>query len=240
MPSGRYPYPRPSTASRCCFASGTPAGVNGLGGTFWFASSSRHRDTPFEGMRSPAALSDTVVRETKSLVITEISDFRTTSLHGRTGRLRRTVRNPLRSDRFLSITKVACHLTAGILKLRVLSNAGSLPSDGAYPRRERRGIAPVQRINTRSTTPPRVIGLLVRFVGGLAVHRRSAGQPSDCYVLRMEHSLAPFSTIFVLYSDSVRFSLRCGATVVGVTDRLAVLAGRATIPADTEGFCHRL
>ena len=35
-------------------------------------------------------VSDTVVRETKSLVITEIFDFRTTSLRGRTGRLRRS------------------------------------------------------------------------------------------------------------------------------------------------------
>jgi len=41
---------------------------------------------------------------------------------------------------------VAYHLNVGIPKLRVLSNVDSLPSDGAYPRRERRGIAPVQRI----------------------------------------------------------------------------------------------
>jgi len=41
---------------------------------------------------------------------------------------------------------IACHLNTGIPKLRVLSNAESLPRDGAYPRRERRGIAPVQRI----------------------------------------------------------------------------------------------
>ena len=30
------------------FATGTPAGVSGLGGTFWVASSSRHVGTPFE------------------------------------------------------------------------------------------------------------------------------------------------------------------------------------------------
>ena len=75
---------------------------------------------------------------------TALSD--TASLRGRTGRLRRTVRNPLRSDRFLSSNRVACQLNVGIPKLRVLSNVGFLPSDGAYPRPEGRGIAPVQRI----------------------------------------------------------------------------------------------
>jgi len=91
--------------------------------------SSRHRDTSFKDVRSPTALSDTA------------------SLRGRTGRRRRTVRNPLRSDRFLPLSWFACHLNAGILKLRVLSSAVSLPSDGAYPRPEGRGIAPAHRIS---------------------------------------------------------------------------------------------
>ena len=73
--------------------------------------------------RSPPALSDTVVRETSSLVITEIYDFRTTSLRGRTGRLRRTVRNPLRSDRFLPVSKDRLSLKHGYSETRaVLSN----------------------------------------------------------------------------------------------------------------------
>ena len=71
--------------------------------------------------RSPNALSDTVVRETKSLVITKIEDFRTTSLRGRTGRLRRTARNPLCSGRFLPSYRTACQLNLGIGNSAVLS-----------------------------------------------------------------------------------------------------------------------
>ena len=51
---------------------------------------------PSRMCRSPAALSDTA------------------SLRGRTGRLRRTVRNPLRSDRFLLSGTTACHLNISV------------------------------------------------------------------------------------------------------------------------------
>ncbi len=126
---------------------GTPAGVSGVGGIVSRTLSSRHMGTPFEDVAFTARSSDTIVRETESLVITKICDFRTTSLRGRTGRLRRTVRNPLRSDRFLQYCNASCHLNAGILKLKrgrrmwILSQA-----DGAYPRPEGRGIAPAQPI----------------------------------------------------------------------------------------------
>ena len=129
MPSGRYPYPRPFLASqRVVFATGTPAGVSRVGGIVWFALRSRHMGTRFSHMCSPTVLPDIV------------------SLRGWTGHLRRTVWNPLRSDRFLFNSRAACHLTVGIPKLGMLSDVEAFPSDGAYPRRERRGIAPVQRI----------------------------------------------------------------------------------------------
>ena len=87
--------------------------------------------------RSPPALSDTVVRETPSLVITEIGDFRTTSLRGRTGRLQRTVRNPLRSDRFLLIHRLACQLTSPMGNSGQLCERWSVArSDRTYPRPE--------------------------------------------------------------------------------------------------------
>jgi len=134
------------------FSTETLAGVSGLGVTFSSASSSRHVGTSFEDVRSPTTLPDI------------------TSLCGRTGRrprdsvsrdhenlrfsndLRRTVQNPLRSDRFLPTNTAACHLNASIPKLRALSNGDLLPSDGAYPRRERRGIAPVQLISSPSAS----------------------------------------------------------------------------------------
>jgi len=62
---------------------------------------------------------------------------------------------------------VACHLNVGILKLIVLSNMGFLPSDGAYPRRERRGIAPVQRITTIE---------IIRMVLTIGLTARISGQ----------------------------------------------------------------
>ena len=43
---------------------------------------------------------------------TGLSDI--ASLGGRTGRLRRTIRNPLRSDRFLHHDRSACHLNASV------------------------------------------------------------------------------------------------------------------------------
>jgi hypothetical protein len=86
-------------------------------------------DTRFSHMRSPTALSDIV------------------SLCGRTGHLRRTVRNPLRSDRFLLLGRAACSLK------HLVGNSGQpferwtvARGDGAYPRPERRGIAPGPRI----------------------------------------------------------------------------------------------
>jgi hypothetical protein len=51
----------------------------------------------------------------------------------------------------------------------VLSNMGSLPRDGAYPRRERRGIAPVQRIMTFGYLPGTVCtyGMITAITHGL-------------------------------------------------------------------------
>lgn len=119
------------TASQCCFCHRDASRRQQSRGYLLVALSSRHVGTPFKDMRSPSALSDTA------------------SLCGRTGRLRRTVRNPLRSDRFLPTNTTACHLNASIPKLRALSNSDLLPSNGAYPRRSRRGIAPVQHIKKR-------------------------------------------------------------------------------------------
>ena len=91
---------------------------------------------PSRMWRSPTGLSDTA------------------SFRGRTGRLRRTVRNPPRSDRSLLFDTVACQSNP------IVGNSGqaferwSVPrSGGAYPRRERRGIAPVPPIviTTHST-----------------------------------------------------------------------------------------
>jgi hypothetical protein len=51
MLSGRYPYSPPHMMSpRGGCATGTPAGISGLGGSFWFALSSRHALIPFENM----------------------------------------------------------------------------------------------------------------------------------------------------------------------------------------------
>ena len=162
MPSGRYPYPRPCTASRCCFDHGDASRRQQTRGYLWIASSSRHVDTPFKDVRSPPALSDTVVRETQSLVITKIFDFRTTSLRGRTGRLRRTVRNPLRSDRFLSVDTAACHLNAPVENSGLAFERWPMPpNDGAYPRPEGRGIAPVPLIRSD-------IGVSIVFAIGTA------------------------------------------------------------------------
>jgi len=134
MPSGRYPYPRPCAASRCCFGHGDARQASADSGvssrSLRAVGTSAH---PSRMWRSLTALPDTA------------------SLRGRTGRLRRTVRNPLRSDRFLPVRRVACHLNAGILKLKMLVNVDCLPSDGAYPRPEGRCIAPAPRI-TRDLT----------------------------------------------------------------------------------------
>ena len=147
MPSGRYPYPRPCTASQCCFGHGDAGRRQRTRGYLWVASSSRHVGTPFEDVRSPPALSDTVVRETQSLVITKIFDFRTTSLRGWTGRLRRTVRNPLRSDQFLPVNTAVYHLNATVGNSGLAFERWSvLLSDGAYPRSKGRSIAPVPPI----------------------------------------------------------------------------------------------
>jgi len=110
------------------FATGTPEGVSGVGGTVGVLRAVGTWPHSAGMWRSPTGLSDTA------------------SFSGRTGRLRRTVRNPLRSDRILLIERVVCQLNAGILKLRLVSEVDSHPSDGAYPRRKRRGIAPVPRI----------------------------------------------------------------------------------------------
>ena len=83
-------------------------------------------DTLFWNVRSPTVLSDIA------------------SLRRRTGRLRRTVRNPLRSDRFLETRKAPCHLNTSMGNSRRAYERWSVrQGDGAYPRRKRRGIAPV-------------------------------------------------------------------------------------------------
>jgi hypothetical protein len=78
---------------------------------------------------------------------TGVSD--TASLRGRTGRLRRTVQNPLRSDRFLPYGKAACHLNATVGNSGLAFERSAVTrSDSAYPRRERRGIAPVPHLTS--------------------------------------------------------------------------------------------
>ena len=83
-----------------------PAGVDGVGGTFVSRFEQSAETHPSRMRRSPPALSDTV------------------SLCGRAGGLRRTVRNPLRSDRFLPICRPACHLKNRVGNSDQLSNYG--------------------------------------------------------------------------------------------------------------------
>jgi len=134
VPSRRYPYPQPYGVPVlfCLPGRQQASSESGVSSLMLRAVGT---DTPFEDVRSPLALSDTA------------------SLRGRTGRLRRTVRNPLRSDRFLSQNRVACHLKFTVGNSgRAFERWCVAQSDGAYPRRERRGIAPVQPISARPGT----------------------------------------------------------------------------------------
>ena len=129
MPSGRYPYPRPCTASQCCFCHRDASRRQRTRGYLWIASSSRHVGTPLKDVCSPPALSDTA------------------SLCGRTGRLRRTIRNPLRFDQFLLTNTAVYHLNATVGNSRLAFERWSvLLSDGTYPRSKGRGIARVPPI----------------------------------------------------------------------------------------------
>ena len=85
---------------------------------------------------------------------------------GRTGRLRRTVRNPLRSDRFLSVNTAACHLNAPVGNSGQAFERWSVSlSDGAYPRPEGRGIAPAPPITWE--TIPAVSADVIPCVGSV-------------------------------------------------------------------------
>ena len=119
-------------------ATGTPAGVSRVGGVVVLALSSRHRhtlractftDCPF-GYCRPR---DFVSRDHENRRFSND--------------LRRTVRNPLRSDRFLHYCRAACQLnvTAGN-SIQAFGRWKVSQCDGAYPRPEGRGIAPVQHI----------------------------------------------------------------------------------------------
>ena len=84
-----------------------------------------------------------VVRETVSLVITKISDFRTTS-EGRSESA------PFRPD--LATEQEFLDLEGLEWKLKLCSRQWNVSlSDGAYPRRERRGIAPASHIMSSDT-----------------------------------------------------------------------------------------
>ncbi|ERG88306.1 MAG: hypothetical protein J07HX5_00450 [halophilic archaeon J07HX5] len=110
------------------FATGTPAGVSRVGGLSC-SLSAVGTGTRFSHVCSPTALSDTA------------------SLRGWTGHLRRTVRNPLRSDRFLSYDRSAYQLNVTTGNSRQACEQWTVSTtDGAYPRPEGRGIAPVRRI----------------------------------------------------------------------------------------------
>gem|GEM_PF-5864432 len=110
------------------FATGTPAGVSRVGGIILLAFSSRHGHTLL------------------ACVFTDCS-FGYCLVTWVDGHLRRTVRNPLRSDRFLSYDRSAYQLNVTV------GNSGQAceqwtvsTTDGAYPRPSGRGIAPVRRI----------------------------------------------------------------------------------------------
>jgi hypothetical protein len=112
------------------FATGTPAGVSGFGGIGARASSSRHRHTLLECVFTDCSFGHYPVTRADRPPPKDGSESA-----------------PFR--RFLSSTMGACQLNAGILKRRVVLNEDSFPTDGAYPRRERRGVAPVQRIMSK-------------------------------------------------------------------------------------------
>ena len=68
---------------------------------------------------------------------------------GRAGRLRRTGRNSLRSDRFLLLDAMACHLNSTVENSdQACEQWTASQSDGAYPRPEGHGIAPVPLTTT--------------------------------------------------------------------------------------------
>ena len=117
------------------YATGSPADFDGLGVTFVVLPSSRALHRFIVGTdRSPGW-------------------FRILPRYcGRTGRLRRTGRNPLRSNRFLHLSRAACHLNVSVGSSGQAYRRWSASlSDGAYPRRERRGIAPVPPITLLET-----------------------------------------------------------------------------------------
>ena len=129
-------------------ATGTPAGVSGLGGIFCVIFSSRHVPTLFWNVAFTdwsfgyCRPRDSVSRDHGNL------RFPNDLVCGRTGRLRRTVRKPLRSDRFLHSDRAACHLSATAGKSANPFECETLSrSDGAYLRRGRRGIAAVPHRN---------------------------------------------------------------------------------------------
>jgi hypothetical protein len=126
------------------FATGYPADIGGLGGT------SRAYSSP--------ALLWFIIR-TRCLP----DWFRILSPRlGRTGRLRRTGRNPLRSDRFPRHERAACQVTATVGNSGMTYDRWAVSqSDRAYPRPEGCGIAPVQ--STNPVEPTAEIAVLARY-----------------------------------------------------------------------------
>ena len=137
------------------FATGTPAGVNGLGGTFWVASSSRHVGTPFEDVSFTGCpfgyclvtWADRPPPQDGS----ESAPFR-----------------PIPTFWYDSLSLK--HLRGKLSP--ALARWSGARSDGAYPRPEDRGIAPVQSIMDTGTA---FLGNHERF----RVIRLTAPQPQS-------------------------------------------------------------
>ena len=132
VPSSRYSYPPSCSDSRCCFCHRESGRLRRTQSYFCGASSSRALHRFIIGTdRSPGW-------------------FRILPRYcGRTGRLRRTGRNPLCSDRFLLLDTAACHLNPTVGHSdQACEQWTASRSDGAYPRPEVRGIAPVPLIST--------------------------------------------------------------------------------------------
>ena len=119
------------------YATGSPADFDGLGVTFVVLPSSRALHRFIVGTdRSPGW-------------------FRILPRYcGRTGRLRRTGRNPLRSNRFLHLSRAACHLNVSVGSSGQAYRRWSASlSDGAYPRPQKSEISDVRTRASLSLTP---------------------------------------------------------------------------------------
>lgn len=110
------------------FASGTPAGVHRVGDIVVLALSSQHRHTLLECAFTDCRFGYCLVAWADRPPP-------------------KAVRTPLRSDRFLFSSTAVCHLNVTVRNSGVVLERWVVTTtDGAYPCRQRRGIAPVQPI----------------------------------------------------------------------------------------------